>query len=340
MRKKIIGGSVAVLLAILWLWPAPTLVLEENPLRATGERGVLVIAHGGGNLEFPDNTLEAYYHAFSIDPQVMMEADVSITADGVIILSHDTTLDQKTMLLEANIHETSYAFLVDEAIDFGYQNDVFPSSNGFNVSGIHRKYTDYQGRPRTPLDVVYPEGVEARHPQKFLVTTLEDLIKAFPDNLLNIEIKQQDAIGQDALAGVLTLMADLDAEYNTFARIVLASFHQDIYEAMVEAKATYPQLMISPQQDGVLRFFVTQLLGFNLFFNEPVHAFQLPLSQFNIPLQSRRLIRTAHRHNVAVHYWTIDDPEVMRDLIERGADGIMTNRPTLLREVIDSMAND
>ena len=336
--KKIVGLSLGVFVLVLWVWPAPRLVEGENPLRR-GERP-LIIAHGGGNLEFPDNTLEAYYHAFSIDPQVMMEADVSITADGVIILSHDTTLDQKTVLIEANIHEITYAFLVDEAIDFGYQNDVFPSSNGFNVSGIHRKYTDHQDRTRTPLDVVYPEGVEARHPEKFLVTTLEDLIKAFPDNLLNIEIKQQGSIGQDALAGVLTLMADLDAEYNTFARIVLASFHQDIYEAMVAAKATYPQLMISPQQDGVLRFFVTQLLGFNRFFNEPVHALQLPVSQFNIPLQSRRLIRSAHRHNMAVHYWTIDDPEVMRDLIERGADGIMTNRPTLLREVIDSMAND
>ena len=338
MRRKALGMTFLVILALVWVWPAPRLVDGENPLRK--EDRPLIIAHGGGNLEFPDNTLEAYYHAFSIDPNVMMEADVSITADGVIILSHDTTLDQKTVLIEANIHEITYAYLVDEAIDFGYQNDVFPSSNGFNVSGVHRKYTDFEGRSRSPLDVVYPEGVEPRHPEKFLVTTLEDLIKAFPYNLLNIEIKQQGSLGQDALTGVLNLMRDLDEEYKTFDRIVLASFHEDIYDAMVEAKVEEPGLMLSPQQSGVIRFFATQLLGFNVFFNDPIHALQLPVSQFNIPLQGRRLIRSAHRHNVAVHYWTIDDPEVMRDLIERGADGIMTNRPTLLKEVIDSIFED
>lgn len=56
----------------------------------------LLIAHGGGNREFPDNTLEACYNASSVNPEVMLEMDVSITKDGVIIMSHDTTLDYRT----------------------------------------------------------------------------------------------------------------------------------------------------------------------------------------------------------------------------------------------------
>jgi glycerophosphoryl diester phosphodiesterase len=58
-----------------------------NPLRVNRGDTPLLIAHGGGNQEFPDNTLEAYYHAYSIDPRVMLETDVNITKDGVIILS-------------------------------------------------------------------------------------------------------------------------------------------------------------------------------------------------------------------------------------------------------------
>ena len=42
-------------------------------------------------------------------------------------------------------------------------------------------------------------------------------------------------------------------------------------------------------------------------------------------------------HNIAVHFWTIDDEEDMRHLIEIGADGIMTNLPHKLQEVYDSV---
>ena len=43
----------------------------ENPMRKQGELPLL-IAHGGGNGEFPDNTLEAFYNAYSVDENVMM----------------------------------------------------------------------------------------------------------------------------------------------------------------------------------------------------------------------------------------------------------------------------
>ena len=48
------------------------------------------------------------------------------------------------------------------------------------------------------------------------------------------------------------------------------------------------------------------------------------------------LARNAHKHNISVHYWTIDDEDDMRHLIEIGADGIMTNYPHRLKKVYDS----
>jgi glycerophosphoryl diester phosphodiesterase len=56
-----------------------------------------------------------------------------------------------------------------------------------------------------------------------------------------------------------------------------------------------------------------------------------------IPLVSRSLIRRAHRRNMAVQYWTINDADDMRKLINMGCDCIMTDDPELMRQVLDEM---
>lgn len=340
-KKTVLVKHIIALLLILWM----ILVIVPrgdnhqgiNPLRKTEDRMPILIAHGGGNHEFPDNTLEAFYHAYSIDPHVMMETDVNLTKDGVVILSHDTTLDRKTALTYAPIIETNYSDLITMEVDFSYHNTVEPRSNGFNVSGLLTPYENYLGQSVTPHDVIYPEGIEPRHQTKFLATTLEELIKAFPNNLINVEIKQRGDIGLSSLTKVIELMDALDDSYNTYSRMVLASFHKEIYEQMLTLKdTTHPNLMVSPEQSSVIRFYALQLFGLSLFYRDPVSALQLPVSEFGLSLSHRAIIRNAHRHNIAVHYWTIDDPEEMRRLIDNGADGIMTNRPSILKEVIDT----
>jgi glycerophosphoryl diester phosphodiesterase len=334
--KRVIAG-ILILWMIFIIAPKPNNHSGVNPLMKTDGGMPILIAHGGGNHEFPDNTLEAFYHAYSIDSNVMMETDVNMTKDGVIILSHDTTLDEKTTLTYAPIIDTNYSDLVSMEIDFGYHNDVQPSSNGFNVSGILKPYQTYLGESVTPLDVSYPEGTTPRHDTKFLVTTLEDLIKAFPSNLINVEIKQSGEIGLESLAKVIELLDMLDDDYDTYSRIVLASFHTEVFEQMKNLKKTsHPELMISPEQSSVIKFYALQTLGLSLFYFDQVSALQLPLSSFGLSLSHQAIIRNAQRKNIAVHYWTIDDPIEMRRLIENGADGIMTNRPSVLKEVIDS----
>jgi len=321
---------------LLTVLPRPQSVNGENTLRKESYGSPILIAHGGGNHEFPDNTLEAFYNAYSIDSRVMMETDVNLTKDGVVILSHDTTLDRKTNLLNAPVIEINYADLVADEVDFGYQNEVVPNSNGFNVTGVLNTYNNYLGETVTPLDVTYPDGVIARHETKFLVTTLEDLIVSFPDNPINVEIKQTGETGLLALEAVVLLMEELNEDFNTYERVVLVTFHSEVYEQMkVYQKDGYEDLMIAPETNGVIKFYALFLTGLTVFFNEPIAVLQIPTEQYGLSLSTKAIIRIAHRHNIAVHYWTIDDADEMRRLLDNGADGIMTNRPSILKEVLN-----
>ena len=326
---------ILFLFAVITLWPRQANILS-NPLRNPEQTKPLLIAHGGGNLEFPDNTLEAFYHAYSVDSSVMMETDISITKDGVLILSHDTTLDRKTSLVNASIHEVNYIDLVTQEMDFAYENPVSPKSNGFNVSQEFRRYKDFEGQTKTPVDVQYPNGISARHTQTFLVTTLEELIRAFPNSPINVEIKQSGDLGKTALNALIHLLDELDAEYNTYERIVLASFHQEIFQEFQKLKkSTHPELLFSPATQSVTKAFLLYLFKLDLFYRDEVAVFQLPMSQMGLNLATKRLVTTYQAKNIAIHYWTIDDPDDMRYLISIGVDGIMTNRPTLLKQILD-----
>ncbi len=63
-------------------------------------------------------------------------------------------------------------------------------------------------------------------------------------------------------------------------------------------------------------------------------AAQVPVRQRGVQIVTRRFIRRAHARGLAVHVWTVDDPAEMRRLLDLGVDGIMTDRPAVLREVL------
>ena len=339
MLKKFLKciGLVLAVLAVIWaviaIFPRSHNYTPENPMRTDSDLPIL-IAHGGGNKEFPDNTLEAFYNAYSVDSRVMMETDVSITKDGVVILSHDTTLDRKTNVTGA-IADWNYADLMAQKVDFGYTN---PTDKNDQLNGDRVKFTTLEGKEVTPLDVKYPAGVTPRDSQVFLATTLEELMVSFPESRINVEIKQEGYLGLKCLDAVLVLLEKHDA----WDRVVLASFHEEIYDEFqrLQESGEVPEtFMCSPAYDTATEFFVLQLLVADVFFDDKMCVFQLPMEEYGFDLATKGMVDAAHKHNMAVHYWTINDPEEMRHLIEIGADGIMTDYPHRLKEVYDSYGN-
>ena len=155
MRKQTIKKILACLSLLALVFYAVLAVIPRGDnyrgdnilIRKDGEAPML-IAHGGGNKEFPDNTLEAFYNAYSVDNSVMMETDVNLTKDGVLILSHDTRLDRKTNVTGL-IEDWNYTDLIEQRVNFGYDNDTEKTV----LVGERAIYTNGDGVAVTPLDV-------------------------------------------------------------------------------------------------------------------------------------------------------------------------------------------
>ena len=86
------------------------------------------------------------------------------------------------------------------------------------------------------------------------------------------------------------------------------------------------------------KFIITQMLRVNIFDNGDFACLQIPTSYdlgITLTLDKKNIIDRAHLRNVAVQYWTINDADEMRHLIELGCDAIMTDNPVLLKQVLD-----
>ena len=330
VRLRLTAIIIALVLALwgaLALIPAPINYEGENPMKKNGELPIIV-AHRGGNEEFPGNTLEAFYNAYSVDENVIMETDVNLTKDGVLILLHNELLDATTNVTGA-ASEWNYSDLIAERVNFGYDN---PTKD--TVLAGERKYFTADGKRVLPTDVNYPEGVSARDGEIYLATTLEELLTAFPKNRISVEIKQSGELGKRAVAEAVRLIE----KYDAFDRVILASFHSDIFREFkrLDREGLVPDsFMYSPGIMGIAKYYVFAMLGIDSLYRDGTALLQIPMKELGISFAKERIIRVAREHNLAVHYWTVDDPDDMRRLIELGADAIMTDKPTLLKQVLE-----
>ena len=318
-------AAVLALYVLVACLPRPRAYDGENPFLATDQP--LAFAHRGGAEEFPENTLEAYYHAVDVSPDMVLETDVRLTKDGVLILLHDDTLDS-TCDRQGNVADVTYEELLRERVNFGYDNDT---EEGKLVGELH-KFENDKGVCVTPLDVAYPAGVMPRDNEIFLVTRLGDLLTAFPNNFISVEIKDEER-------GVETLHAliDLLHEHDAFDRVLVASFLGEVVREcrrLVKAGDVPDGFMYTVSLASSVSFIVLSTLGLDALYFTDGAVMHLPTEEFGFDLVRPRLLRAAHRHNIAVHYFTVDEPREMEALIAAGADGIMSDLPSVLIDVL------
>jgi glycerophosphoryl diester phosphodiesterase len=210
------------------------------------------------------------------------------------------------------------------AVRLGYthvETDVHVTSDGVLVAfhdDVLDRVTDRRG---VIGELPWTEVQEARVDGTEPILLLEDLLGSFPSLRVNIEPKSDAAV--DALAEVLV-------RCDAVERVLVCSF---VDKRVTRARERLgPRLCTGLGQKGVAKLVAASRgLARPRFVDA---AAQVPTAHKGIPIVTRRFVDTAHRLGLVVHVWTIDDRDEMDRLFDLGVDGIMTDRPAVLRDVL------
>ena len=155
------------------------------------------------------------------------------------------------------------------------------------------------------------------------IPTLEEALEAFPDACFTIDLKDRAAI-----APMARLLQRPD-----YAERVCVAGAWDGWLQLLQSQA--PQARVALGWRSLTTLVSMSKAG------APVPAWMVrggfahvPMHLGRMPIHSDKLVRRAHRLGVRVVVWTVDDPAVMRRLLDMGVDGIITDRPDVLREVM------
>lgn len=246
----------------------------------------LLIAHRGGSALAPENTLLAFERALAWWRADILELDVQPTRDGEAVVIHDATLDRTT---DGAGPVSAHTLREIRELDAGHR---FTPDGGESFP--------FRGR-------------------EIRVPTLEEVLRAFPDTRINIEIK--DGRAQDAVWEAVRETDSLD-------RVLIAAGSNRNRSRLKD----YPVPVSAGREE--LTLFLAQLrVGF-VAYTPGIDAFQVPDRWEGRQVLTPELVRAARERNLPVHVWTVDEPELMNRYFDWGVDGIVTDRPDRLARVL------
>ena len=264
---------------------APPSVPPAHPLLARGRR--LVIGHRGSPMEAPENTLESFRVALAQGADAL-ELDVHLSRDGVPVVIHDPDL-RRTTDRAGLVERLTVAEL--QAADAGAR---FTTDGG--------RTFPWRGR-----------GVR--------VPTLEEVVQAFPDTPLLVELKTP--LVQDAVDRLL-------ARHAAYPRTLPASAFDDALAVFRRRGVPY-----SASQGEIARLYFGAASG-----TAPRRvryaALAVPYTYRGLVVPTPWFVRAAHRRDATVHVWTVDDVRVAARLWVRGVTGIVTNVPGVMVTLRDA----
>ncbi|HJP65743.1 MAG TPA: glycerophosphodiester phosphodiesterase [Actinomycetota bacterium] len=220
------------------------------------------------------------------------------------------------------IENTLAAF--EHAVALGYtylETDVHATSDGVLLAfhdDVLDRVTDLRG---VIYEQAYVDVAAARIGGSHAIPKLDDLLEAFPEQRFNIDIKSRGAIEP---------LARLIEARGAYHRVCVGSFDEGVIRAFRRriarpvATACGPVAAVATRAGAPVRGLL----------RDGGVAFQVPHRTRGVVLVTSQFIRRAHAAGRHVHVWTVDDPEEMRELLDLGVDGLITDRTDLLREVL------
>lgn len=213
----------------------------------------------------------------------------------------------------------------EHAVGLGYryvETDVHVTADGellaFHDDRLDR-VTDHTGIvAELPWARVRTALVDGREP----IARFEDLLGTWPELRINVDPKHDGAVEPLAEAILRTDAVD---------RVCVGAFSDKRIARLQERVGSALCTSMGPRQVARLVAASTRLPGGGGLTSP---CAQVPTHQGPVPLVTDRFVATAHRRGVQVHVWTIDDRTEMSRLLDLGVDGIMTDRPKVLKDLL------
>ena len=254
----------------------------------------VVLAHRGDSKRFPENTMPAFRSALQMKVDVI-ETDVHITKDGVVVIWHDDDLSR--LCGEAiPVYEKTYAELLTHDAGCFYIDEN--GNKPFEGKGI-------------------------------TIARFDELLELDANQRINVDMK-------DPKPELVRAMADLLRKYNAVGRVCVASFHsQNIFLL----RKIMPDALTSFTSKEVAKYVLTINFGLGFLWKRfPSCVFQMPErmpeTKHGIRLLTKRFIKYCHKRNIKIQIWTINEADEMRRLLAMGVDGLFTDDPALMLEVL------
>lgn len=153
------------------------------------------------------------------------------------------------------------------------------------------------------------------------VPSLEEVLTSFPDVSVIVDLKSD---------GVEAPLVDVISRVGAWDRLIVGSFSDRRLNLFRELSDGRVPVSAGPKL--ARRWLLRSRLG------RPgggdIAALQIPLTTKGIRVVDRPLIETAQSSDVAVHVWTVNRIHEMEQLLDMGVDGLITDRPDLLRQVL------
>jgi glycerophosphoryl diester phosphodiesterase len=286
-RKKALHAAGAAAGAAAGCYAVRTLLAEPRPRHPFLEReDLLVMAHRGGGGLWPQNTMYAFERAAALGVDVL-ELDIHATRDGELVVIHDPVLDVTTDGT-GWIRDLSLAEI--KKVDAGSRwtadgGETFP----FRGKGIK-------------------------------VPTLIEVLEAFPEMRLNIDIKPTNP-------AVIEPFSELLGRYHKPRQVMVGSFHDSQVRLF---RAICPEAATAAGVWETRLFYALSRLGAAPLYRPEVDAFQVPEYAGEIHLVDRKFVAAAHAQKIDVHAWTVDEISDMQRLIDIGVDGLISDFPNRL----------
>lgn len=216
------------------------------------------------------------------------------------------------------------AFAAAVALGYRYvETDAHVTADGVVLAFHDDRLDRVTNRRGVVAEMSWSELRQARIDGIEPIVVLEDLLRTWPDLRINIDPKHDAAV--EPLAEVVRRAGAVD-------RVCIGAFSDRRIAQIRQLLGPRLCTSLGPRAVAALRAGSFGLPRRR----SKACCVQVPVRVRGHRLVDERFVRTAHGSGLAVHVWTVDDPVEMVELLDLGVDGIMTDRPRVLRDVLQS----